>query len=53
MFKRQKWLAGTVNNDGAHYQAMGGFSMMVDFGDPAVSTVNITKFDGGSFSGTT
>lgn len=45
-------VAGTVNNGGSIYQAMGALSMTVDFGNPAASTTSITGFDGGSFSGT-
>lgn len=45
-------LAGTVNNGGSIYQAMGALSMTVDFGNPAASTTSITGFDGGGFSGT-
>ena len=44
--------AGTVNNSGSIYQAMGALSMTVDFGNPIASTTSITGFDGGSFSGT-
>lgn len=45
-------IAGTVNNGGTIYEAMGALSMTVDFSNPIASTTSITNFDGGSFSGT-
>ena len=45
-------IAGTVNNGGSIYHAVGALSMTVDFSNPAASTTSITSFDGGGFSGT-
>ena len=43
---------GSVWNNGDIYQAVGNFSSTVNFGTPSASTVSLTNFDGGSYSGT-